>query len=317
MTTGRGGTGRRLRAAARAIVPMAAVVSGVVATEAAGQDHVAGARTQHVLVISVDGLRPDALERFGLRTLGQLVAGGAYTLEANTVLPSRTLPSHASMLTGVDPAVHGIEWNRYRPEKGPVPVPTVFELARADGHTVAAFYAKAKFRQLDRPNAYDHRLAPRWHVDNWMATDVVPEAVRYMAHRRPNLLFVHIAEPDYAGHLTGWMGRVYGLAARRADAAVGVLLAAARETFGADGFTVLVTSDHGGHGRGHGTADPRDMTIPWIVYGAGVAPGKLPPGIRTVDTAATILWLLGSERPARFEGRPIVEAFATSVPGPP
>jgi arylsulfatase A-like enzyme len=323
----RTGARRRVRAAALLVAIVTAPAFTGATAGAAGQSDAGPARTDHVLVISVDGLRPDAVEVFGLRTLGAMVAGGGYALDARTVRPSSTLPSHASMLTGVDPGVHGITWNRYEPARGMVPVPTIFELARASGHHVAAFYAKAKLRQLDRPDAYDHRLAPRWRVDNWMATDVVPEAVRYMAHHRPDLLFVHIAEPDYAGHLAGWMGALYALAARRADAAVGVLLAAARETFGEAGFIVIVTADHGGHGRGHGTDDPRDVEIPWIIYGRGVAPGPLPTGIRTMDTAATALWLLGVPPPGRIEGRPVLEAFdeawvkattrATSVPGSP
>jgi arylsulfatase A-like enzyme len=320
-------TKQRRPAAATVVATVLAAALFAVPAGVVGQSGAASARTDHVLVISVDGLRPDAVEVFGLRTLGALVAGGGYALDARTVRPSSTLPSHASMLTGVGPGVHGITWNRYEPARGMVPVPTIFELARASGHHAAAFYAKAKLRQLDRPGAYDHRLAPRWRVDNWMATDVVPEAVRYMAHQRPNLLFVHIAEPDYAGHMAGWMGGLYGLAVRRADAAVGVLVAAARETFGEAGFVVIVTADHGGHGRGHGTDDPRDVEIPWIIYGRGVAPGPLPTGIRTMDTAATALWLLGVPPPARLEGRPVLEAFdkawveattrATSVPGSP
>jgi predicted AlkP superfamily pyrophosphatase or phosphodiesterase len=327
-TTGSETRGEPLRRMARAVGTSAvAMLTALAPTAAGGQSDPTPAPTRHVIIISVDGLRPDAVERFGLRTLGAMAAGGGHARDAMTVMPSHTLPSHTSMLTGVGPESHGITWNRFRPEEGWVPVPTIFELARGAGHHVAAFYAKAKFRQLDRPDSYDYRLAPRWRVDNWMATDVVPEAVQYLAHRRPNLLFVHIAEPDYAGHLAGWMGTVYGLASRRADAAVGVVLAAARDTFGPDGFTIIVTADHGGHGRAHGTGDPRDMRIPWIVYGRGVAPGPLPSGIRTMDTAATALWLLGVAPPARFEGRPVLDAFteafveatrrATSVPESP
>lgn len=275
----------------------------------------AGGRTDHVLIISIDGLRPDAIERYELSTLRRLLAEGSSSLEASTVLPSTTLPSHASMLTGVSPAVHGITWNTHIPRLGRVRVPTIFEIARAEGHHVAAFYAKAKFRHLDRPESYDRRLAPRWNVELWMATDVVPEAVAYMRHRRPNLILVHIAEPDHAGHIFGWMGRVYGLAARRSDAAVETLLAAAEAAYGPGGFTVLVTSDHGGHGRSHGSADPLDTAIPWIAHGRGVAPGGAPEDVRTMDTAATALWLLGIPVPAWMEGRPICEAFTRAPRG--
>jgi predicted AlkP superfamily pyrophosphatase or phosphodiesterase len=302
-------TGQRLGTSRGGTAVAAIAAVAIMATAASSQAHGEPARTAHVIVVSVDGLRPDAIEAFDPRTIRMLMAAGGHSPDANTVVPSQTLPSHTSMLTGVGPAVHGITWNRYRPEAGPVAVPTIFELARSDGHHVAAFYAKAKFRQLDRPGSYDHRLVPRWRVDHWMSTDVVQEAVQYLAHRRPNLLFIHIPEPDYAGHAAGWMGTVYRLAVSRADAAVGEVLDAARTAFGQDGFVLIVTADHGGHERTHGTDDPRSVRIPWIVYGQGVAPGQLLPGVRTTDTAATVLWLLGVARPAWFQGRPVAEAF--------
>ena len=59
-------------------------------------------------MVSIDGLRPDAIGRYGLRTLARLVEEGAYDSAAQTILPSKTLPSHVSMLTGVPPARHGI-----------------------------------------------------------------------------------------------------------------------------------------------------------------------------------------------------------------
>jgi predicted AlkP superfamily pyrophosphatase or phosphodiesterase len=265
-----------------------------------------------VLVVSLDGLRPDAIERFDLVTLQALMREGSHAPDAHTVLPSETLPSHASMLTGVSPAVHGLTWNRYRRGAGVAAVPTVFELARAAGLRTAAFYAKAKLRHLDRPGSYDYRVAPRHNRDLALATDVVPEAVQYLRHRSPDLVFVHVAEPDYAGHVMGWMSTAYAQAARRADAAVGVLLKVAEEVYGRDGFVVLVTGDHGGEGRRHGGAEAVHTRIPWIVHGSGVVPGVVPGRVRTEDTAATVLWLLGLPLPDWFEGRPVLDAFGVS-----
>ena len=41
------------------------------------------------------------------------------------------------------------------------------------------------------------------------------------------------------------------------------------------------------------TTEATDMTIPWIVWGAGVQKGTQLSGIKTMDTAATILWKIG------------------------
>lgn len=272
------------------------------------------ALSQHVIVISIDGLRPDAIEAFELRTLQELMRRGSFTLEASTILPSKTLPSHASMITGRPPEVHGLTFNSARPENGLVAVATMFEMARHDGRHVAAFYSKAKLRHLDRPDSYDYRQAPSFNADNWMATRTVPDAIRYLRHHRPNLLFVHIGEPDYAGHGAGWMGFFYGLSVRRADAAVERLVEAAEAEYGAGNFTVLVTADHGGHGRGHGSDDPQDVLIPWIAYGKGIRVDGRPTGVRTMDTAATALWLLGVPLFERIEGRPVHDVFDMPVP---
>jgi arylsulfatase A-like enzyme len=88
------------------------------------------------------------------------------------------------------------------------------------------------------------------------------------------------------------------------------VLEEAEAHFGPGGYTVILTADHGGHGKSHGTTDPRDMTIPWIVWGAGVQPGDTLSGIRTMDTAATVMWLLGVDAPANWVGRPISNAFS-------
>lgn len=274
-----------------------------------------GGLTQHVVVISVDGLRPDAIQRFDLKTVGRLAREGSAALDARTIMPSKTLPSHTSMLTGLLPEDHGITFNREMAEEESVGVPTVFDLAHRKGFTTAAFFSKAKFRHLQHPGALDYWQAPASNMDNWMATRTVADAVQYLRHERPNLLFVHIGEPDYAGHATGWMGFFYGLAARRADGAVGRLLEAADEAFGVGSYTVLLTADHGGHGHEHGTEAEEDMLIPWIAWGRGVAGGSTPRNVRTMDTAATALWLLGVTVPAHWTGKPVRAAFqAAEVP---
>jgi predicted AlkP superfamily pyrophosphatase or phosphodiesterase len=266
--------------------------------------------TRHVILVSIDGLRPDAIEAFGLKTLQRLMAEGSYTLEASTILPSKTLPSHTSMLTGRTPEGHGITFNREMDSHGVVEVPTIFELARREGLHTAAFYSKAKFRHLDRDQSYDYRQAPASNVDNWMATRTVPDAINYMRHRSPNLLFVHIGEPDFAGHATGWMSFFYGIATRRADAAVARLLEAADRTYGRGNYAVIVTADHGGHDRNHGSDDPRDVTIPWIAWGEGVQAGARPVGVRTMDTAATALRLLGIPLSTQLAGVPVGAALS-------
>jgi arylsulfatase A-like enzyme len=267
---------------------------------------------RHVVIVSIDGLRPDAVSRFGAGTIRRLARDGRATLAARTIVPSRTLPSHTSMLTGLTPERHGITWNDDEVVgRGLVPVPTVFALARSHGLRAAAFFGKAKFRHLMVPGTLDYAQAPTGWWGRWSAARTVRDVRRYLrGGARPHLLFVHLGEPDFAGHSAGWMTWVYGRAVRSADGALAQLVAASDSAFGRGGYTLIVTADHGGHRRTHGSADPVDTTIPWVAWGAGVtAGGALPAGIRTMDTAATALWLLGVPVPAGWDGRPVLAAF--------
>ena len=272
-------------------------------------------RSNHVVIISIDGLRPDAIDKYGAKTLQRLMREGSYTLRASTIMPSKTLPSHTSMLTGVDVDQHGISWNDERvDDHGHVDVPTVFGLAKQRGFRTAAFFSKTKFHHLEAPNTIDYAKSPKGGLfdSQWLAPKTLSHVEDYLESSQPtpNLMFVHIGEPDFAGHVFGWMSGMYRKAVGQADDAVAEILEDAENRFGRGNFTVIVTADHGGHGRTHGSADPRDTTIPWITWGKGVVAGAtLPAGVRTMDTAATALWLLGIESPGAWVGRAVASAY--------
>lgn len=277
--------------------------------------------TRNVVLVSIDGLRPDAIEAFEASTLQRLMREGSYTLEARTILPSKTLPSHTSMLTGEDVDEHGITWNSNQTAAhGQVSVPTIFDVARQGGLHTAAFFSKTKFEHLQRAGSLDYTQAPSnrlWGImgGKWSVSRTLGDVERYLGGNRPNLLFVHVGEPDYAGHAHGWMSREYGVAVRAADAAVARLLRAADRTYGEGNYTVIVTADHGGHDRTHGSSDVRDITIPWITWGRGVQPGqRLGDAVRTFDTASTVLWLLGLGEPSDWTGTAVQGAFVGVSP---
>ena len=298
-----------LAALAFAAAPLAAQASAsppAVTRAALEGERIAVAR--HVVVISIDGLRPDAIERAGAATLGRLMREGAWAPRARTILPSLTLPSHTSMLTGVGPDAHGITWNSNRSRRtGPVRVPTLFDVAEAAGLSTAAVFGKSKFRHLVRPGTPHWRMAPSGN-DIWYADQVSRDAERLLVRHRPDLLFVHLADPDLSGHLYGWMSAPYRVSVRRADRAVERVVRAAERAYGRD-VVVIVTADHGGARRGHGGDTSEERAIPWIAWGRGVVSGQVAGEVETFDTAATALWLLGLPVPADWAGRPVASAF--------
>src|SRR6185437_9771812 len=86
---------------------------------------------RRVVLVVLDGLRPDAIARFQLHRVAALARRGASTFRAQTVSPSITPCAMASLLTGAAPDRHGIQSERIqlpRP-RGPVH-PLARELAR-------------------------------------------------------------------------------------------------------------------------------------------------------------------------------------------
>ena len=71
-------------------------------------------QARRVILVVADGLRPDIIPLLDLPTLGRLVRQGASTLHGRTVRPSVTAAAMASLLTGVEPEVHGLASSRFR-----------------------------------------------------------------------------------------------------------------------------------------------------------------------------------------------------------
>jgi predicted AlkP superfamily pyrophosphatase or phosphodiesterase len=261
-----------------------------------------------VVIISVDGLRPDAIVAAGAANIQALAHRGAYTWRAQTILPSITLPSHASMLSGFPPSVHGITWNDYDPAKGPCRVPTVFAVAHGAGLHTVMVVGKEKFMQLDIPGSVD-RVAVYQPDDEMIASGAVS-----LMSSPFDLMFVHLPETDLNGHRSGWMSRQYIDAVAGADRAVGALLGSLPAN-----TTVILTADHGGHEQTHGSNAAVDMTIPWIVAGPRVVEGKqLAARVSTMDTAATAAHVLGLSLSPTASGRPVMDAFVpTAISRPP
>jgi len=268
---------------------------------------------ERVLIISIDGLRPDAIALAPMPTLMALMQSGAYSLSAQTNFPSVTLPSHASMLLGVCPAQHGVDWNDYLPFMGYARGESVFTLAKQAGLRTVMVVGKKKLSQVTLPETLDD-----YQFVNDRDTVLVGQAIPLLK-KGFGLAFLHFATTDDMGHNYGWLSSQQLSVVRRADEAIGSLLTALEEASLRSGTLLIVSADHGGHDQTHGSRLPEDMTIPWIANGPGIIPQTLTLAINTTDTAATVAWALGLRVPPGWVGRPITEAFgepATLRPEP-
>jgi predicted AlkP superfamily pyrophosphatase or phosphodiesterase len=263
-------------------------------------------RAKHVIIVSEDGLRPDALMHVRPPAHLALMARGAYSLAARTIRQASTLPAHAAMLSGFDVDAHGLDWNSWKPERGYIHVPTIFDAAEHAGMGAAAFVGKRKLEHIAHPGSVDVFSRP-----GYFCKKVVAEAARYFVEKKPQVEFVHFSDPDDRGHADGWMSDAQLAAIRRSDECLGTLVDAVGAAGLAEETLFILSADHGGHGHNHsGGSIKEDRLIPWLAWGPGVRAGhRITAPISTVDTAATALWALGYPPPPGLVGRPVKEAF--------
>jgi len=266
---------------------------------------------RRALLCSIDGCRPDALRMADTPVIDALAAAGAAQWNARTVMPSSTLPCHTSMLRGVDTERHGITSNTFAPIVRPVP--SLMEAAASAGKTVGFFYNWEQLRDLAAPGylaasmCYGNAVDPR--TDPWVAE----QAIFHMERFDFDLMFVYFGHTDEIGHIHGWMTDPYLEAISGADRCLGSVIDAFRRKGWWDETTTLVISDHGGHGRSHGTDLPEDMTIPWILHGPGVRAGvELEEQVRIFDACPTLAHCLGIPACREWDGRVVREAFSAS-----
>ena len=161
-----------------------------------------------VVLISIDGMRPDGLLNCGNDFLNELIEKSSYTFNAKTVYPSITLPCHLSMFHSVPPQRHGTLSNDYvvplRPISG------LFEELKVSGKKSAMYYGWEPLRDIGRPgslitaeyiNAYSFE-----HTDG-MLTE---RALNYIKLANPDFVFLYMVEADEkGGHDVGWMSETY------------------------------------------------------------------------------------------------------------
>lgn len=256
-----------------------------------------------VTFIMLDGVRPDAITTANCPTLRSIVARGASTMTARSVMPSITLPCHTSIFHSVPPTRHGITSNTFVPFARPLP--GLVEVAKAAEKRVAFFYNWEQLRDLARPGNIYYSYFKDTSYDTDGDDHLVVEAIRYIGKEKPDFAFLYIGTVDTTGHVYGWMSNEYLKQLERVDS----LLAGYFDSLPSE-YTTIVHSDHGGHDRTHGTDSDEDMLIPWMAIGPGIKNGyTIQSQVNLLDTAPTIARILEIKPHREWEGQVIEEIF--------
>jgi predicted AlkP superfamily pyrophosphatase or phosphodiesterase len=262
-----------------------------------------------VLFIGIDGCRPDAIpaavEAVNLKAL---IKEGAYS-DKTDVLGDRktgadtaTGPGWASALTGVWADRHGVTDNAFRTPHFDQ-YPTFFRRlkeSRRDAVTVA-LVTWLPFKEHYFPASDGCRLVLDGDKKGYLEGDkaVAREAVKVLGEPNLDAAFVYFGNVDSAGHGYGFHPKSprYTKEIETVDGYIGDVLKAlrARTTYAKEDWLVIVCTDHGGQGRGHGAGEkvPESRTGFLILHGPSVEKGTIEGKTYNVDVAATVLTHLG------------------------
>ena len=248
------------------------------------------------ILILVDGMRPDSFMQAG--EAQTLMQNSTWCLQGRTVYPSVTLPCHMSLFYSVEPGRHGTVTNLYMPQVRPID--GLFEKIHAAGKKTAMFYSWDPLRDIARPGAIDYSLLINGYAfTHEQAQNRLTKAcIEFVKTEDPDFVFLYLGAPDEAGHAKGWMSLAYLQAVAESLAHVDRIV---RE-FG-DRRHILVTADHGGHDRGHGTDLPQDMTIPLFIAGPGVEKNRRLETFDIQDITPTLARLLQVAAAPEWEGQ--------------
>ena len=270
---------------------------------------------EHVVVIGVDGLSPDGIQKAETPMLDSIIANGAYTMHARSVLPSSSSPNWASMLMGADAEQHGVTsnaWERFDHELPPIVAtsegtfPTIFTLfkdQKPETH-VGAIYDWDGFGRLFEKGDVD------FDIDGDHEDKTTAQVVSYLKEYQPDFTFVHLDHVDHAGHSMGHGSLEYYRSVQKADSLIAEIINATKDAGMFEKTMFLICSDHGGIGFGHGGESPAEMNVPFILYGAGIKKGyQIEETVYQYDNAATVAYALGLKTPQAWIGRPVKGAF--------
>ncbi|MEI6149161.1 MAG: alkaline phosphatase family protein [bacterium] len=287
---------------------LTALLGFIALTVPAAEEGVTMPRARYVIVISVDGMGSAYVKPLlapgidnELTTFKRFQKEGSGTLNARDDADfAITLPNHIAMMTGRGSlGTTGHHWTNnsvtsftdtLESNAGSY-IASGFDVAHDNGLRTGIWSGKSKFVLFQRSYSATSGAPDRTGPDNGRdkidvdevvshisAADLTADFTTRMATNPFNFVFFHYQDPDTTGHSSGWSANPtsdFATTLKEVDTQIGkILQMVAADPALRDKTAVILTADHGGHGHTHGDTDnPLDYTIPFYVWGAGVAAG--------------------------------------------
>jgi predicted AlkP superfamily pyrophosphatase or phosphodiesterase len=297
---------------------------GILLMSCTGRDGGRPVSFEHIVIIGIDGLTIEGLQKSETPVLNNLITNGAIKYDARTVLPSSTVPNWGAQIHGAAPEASGItsnNWQRQPDEPRMSPVvknkagffPGIFDIIReqlpnAEQGLMLNWPGFGFAYHFE--NLLQRKVVNRFDIYPDAPEEITRQACDYIISKKPTFFFIILNHVDGAGHDYGFKSEEYMQAVANADGIVGRIIDSIYTAGMKNNTLVMVLSDHGGAGRRHGGESDDEINIPYIFYGNGVKKNyKIQQPVYAYDIAATVAFALNLKVPYAWTGRPVLAAF--------
>lgn len=234
---------------------------------------VSASQERKVLIIGLDGLRSDAFQQANTPHMDSLIAGGLFTWDAWHLGITVSGPSWSSIMCGVWEPKHGVTGNSYTGSKYN-DYPYFVTHAKEIKPNLKAIQITEWPNMSDNVynDGWDKKIKTGKDGDGAFTASVAAPILRDSADL--DCAFVYFDQIDLTGHSTGFNpnNTAYISAIENVDIQVGKVVNAVKQrpNYANENWLILIITDHGGIGTGHGGNSNEERHIWWIASGKEV-----------------------------------------------
>lgn len=245
-----------------------------------------------VLIIGIDGCRPDALIKATTNNIDSLLGNSAFSFNAKTDVISSSGICWTGMLTGVWHIKHNILTNNYR-DPHIDEFPHFFRRVKQFDPELKT-YSIVNWSPIHKIlQDGDADVVKSFNTDE----EVTDEVIRNLKENDVDVMFVQLDEVDHTGHEYDFSPESKGYIQyiQIADDQVGRMVQSLKQrvNYRNENWLIIITTDHGGSNFTHGQNIKEHTTIFYIVTGDDVAEGEITDDVNVIDVCITAMQHLG------------------------
>ncbi|MDO4949200.1 MAG: alkaline phosphatase [Bacteroidales bacterium] len=269
---------------------------------------------KHIVIIGLDGMSSESLRGTTIMPFYRsLMAKGSWALHKRSVLPSASALNWASLYMGAGPEQHGYNtWGSKHPD---FPSDTLTE----HGFFPDIYYqTKLKMPEAKIAHFYEwsgmHYVVDTLSIDKDMQINHreggLEKALDYITTEKPLISSIIFDSPDHEGHAFGWMSDEYLAVENHLDSCIHQIYDSIEKAGMTDETLFILTADHGGINKGHGSITMNEMEAPVVFVGKGIKQNyEINCPVSICDVIPTVAVMLGVDRPHAWVGKPLYNIF--------